>query len=42
MRGGQIDVTPLVTHSKALSEFGEAFELASDRNTAIKVQIAFS
>jgi L-idonate 5-dehydrogenase len=42
MRGGQVDVTPLVTQSKALSEFGEAFELASDRNAAIKVQIAFS
>jgi len=42
MHSGQIDVTPLVTHSKPLAEFGEAFELASDRNAAIKVQIAFS
>lgn len=41
MQGGQIDVSPLVTHSKALSDFGEAFELASDRSAAIKVQIVF-
>lgn len=41
MQGGQIDVSPLVTHSKALSDFGEAFELASDRSAAIKVQITF-
>lgn len=41
MRSGRIDVAPLVTHSKPLSDFGEAFELASDRSAAIKVQIAF-
>lgn len=41
MRGGQIDVTPLVTHSFALEEATAAFEMAADRSQAIKAQIVF-
>ena len=42
MRGGQIDVKPLITHTILLSNFADAFELASDRNKAVKVQIQFA
>ncbi|WP_415403977.1 L-idonate 5-dehydrogenase [Tateyamaria sp. SN3-11] len=41
MQGGQIDVTPLVTHSFALDQAGAAFEMAADRSQAIKAQIVF-
>ncbi len=41
MQGGQIDVTPLITHSFPLAEAGAAFEMAADRSQAIKAQIAF-
>ena len=42
MRSGQIDVKPLITHTIPLPDFAEAFELASDRNQAVKVQIDFA
>lgn len=42
MQAGRIDVTPLATHFKPLSEATEAFELASNRNAAIKVAIDFT
>ena len=41
MQGGQIDVTPLITHSFALDEANAAFEMAADRSQAIKAQIVF-
>ena len=41
MQGGQIDVTPLVTHSFALDDANAAFEMAADRSQAIKAQIVF-
>ncbi len=41
MQGGQIDVTPLVTHSFALEDANAAFEMAADRSQAIKAQIVF-
>lgn len=41
MQGGQIDVTPLVTHSYPLAQAGAAFEMAADRSQAIKAQIEF-
>ena len=37
-----IDVKPLITHTLPLSDAVMAFDLASDRSRAIKVQIAFS
>lgn len=42
MRAGRLDVSPLVTRVMPLDEAVAAFELASDRNRAIKVQIGFS
>lgn len=41
MQAGRLDVTPLITRSLPLSEAETAFELASDRGRAIKVQIRF-
>ena len=41
MKKGLIDVKPLITHSLPLDESVVAFELASDRTHAMKVQIAF-
>jgi L-idonate 5-dehydrogenase len=41
MRGGRLDVTPLITQSLPLSKAVEAFELASDRSRAVKVNIVF-
>ena len=41
MRSGRIDLTPLISHTLPLADAVEAFELASDRNRAMKVQIAF-
>jgi L-idonate 5-dehydrogenase len=37
-----IDVTPLITETVALADAVRGFELANNRNKAIKVQIAFS
>jgi L-idonate 5-dehydrogenase len=41
MQGGQIDVSPLVTHSFGLDQAVAAFEMAADRSQAIKAQIVF-
>jgi L-idonate 5-dehydrogenase len=42
MRGGQIDVKPLVTHTMPMIDATAAFELASDRSQALKVHLDFS
>ena len=42
MQKGLIDVKPFVTHRFALERAVEAFETASDRSQAMKVQIRFS
>ncbi len=42
MRNKQINVKPLITHSMPMDEAGDAFELASDRTRALKVQLAFN
>ncbi|MEP5761796.1 MAG: L-idonate 5-dehydrogenase [Litoreibacter sp.] len=42
MRSGRLDVTPLVTHTLPLANTIEAFDLASDRTQALKIQIAFN
>lgn len=41
MEGGRLDVTPLITQTLPLSDVIGAFELASDRAQAIKVQLQF-
>lgn len=41
MQAGRIDVKPLLTQTLPLEDAVAAFELASDRTRAIKVQIAF-
>ena len=41
MRAGRLDPTPLVTRTMPLDDAVAAFDLASDRTRAIKVQIAF-
>ncbi|MFA3917417.1 L-idonate 5-dehydrogenase [Ruegeria hyattellae] len=41
MRTGRLSVAPLITHTVPLAEAVSAFELASDRNKAIKVQLGF-
>jgi len=41
MRAGRLDVKPLITRTLPLDDAVAAFELASDRNRTIKVQIAF-
>lgn len=41
MRKGLIDVKPLITHTMAMKDAVQAFEMANDRAQAIKVQIAF-
>ena len=41
MRGGLIDVQPLITHTLPLARAEEAFALANDRSQAMKTQIAF-
>ncbi|SNS99276.1 L-idonate 5-dehydrogenase [Tropicimonas sediminicola] len=42
MQAGLIDVKPLITHTVGLDAAEEAFKVASDRNCAMKAQIAFS
>ena len=42
MADGLIDVKPLITATAPLEDAVEAFQLASDRTKAMKVQIAFS
>ena len=41
MQKGLIDVIPLITHTVALDEAIQGFEVASDRSQAMKAQIAF-
>ncbi len=41
MKAGRLDVKPLITHSFPIADAVSAFELASDRSQALKVQIAF-
>ncbi len=41
MQGGRLDVRPLITQTVPLADAVAAFELASDRSQAIKVQIQF-
>ena len=41
MQRNLIDVKPLITHTVALGDSESGFQLASDRNQAVKVQIAF-
>ena len=41
MQRNLIDVKPLITHTVALDDSEGGFQLASDRNQAVKVQIAF-
>lgn len=41
MQAGRIDVKPLISHTLPLDEALSAFELASDRDRAMKTQIAF-
>lgn len=42
MQKGAIDVKPLISHTLPLDDAIEAFNLASDRSQAMKVQIAFA
>ncbi|WP_419913770.1 L-idonate 5-dehydrogenase [Hoeflea sp.] len=42
MRSGLIDVKPLITHTVPLREAETAFEIANDRDQAMKAQIDFS
>ncbi|WP_394689351.1 L-idonate 5-dehydrogenase [Hoeflea sp.] len=42
MRNGRLDVKPLITHTLPLEKSIEAFDLASDRNQALKVQLDFA
>lgn len=42
MRSGRLDVRPLITHTLPFTEFQKAFELASDRNQALKIHLDFA
>ena len=41
MQAGRIDVEPLISHTMPFDEAVAAFELASDRSQAMKVQLSF-
>ena len=41
MQAGRLDVAPLITQTRPMADAVSAFELASDRSRAIKVQIQF-
>lgn len=41
MQAGRLDVKPLITHAIPIEDAVQAFELASDRTQAIKVNIVF-
>ncbi|MEM8786687.1 MAG: L-idonate 5-dehydrogenase [Pseudomonadota bacterium] len=41
MQAGRLDVTPLITQTLPFEDVVAAFDLASDRSQAIKVQVAF-
>jgi len=42
MSSGMVDLKPLVTHTIPLESAIDAFEIANDRNVAMKAQIAFA
>ncbi len=42
MQSGRIDVAPLISHTLPMDDAVSAFEIASDRSQAMKVQIAFA
>ncbi len=42
MQAGRFDVKPLISHTVALDDAEQAFIIASDRDRAMKTQIAFS
>lgn len=42
MQSGAIDVKPLISHTLGIDQAVEAFELASDRSRAMKVQLDFT
>lgn len=42
MQGGRLDVKPLITSTLPLDQMNAAFDLASDREQALKVQICFT
>ncbi len=42
MMSGQVDVTPLITHTVNLQEAESAFTIANDRSQAMKAQINFN
>ena len=42
MNNGLIDVAPVITQTLPYKQAVEAFELASDRNKAMKIQLAFT
>jgi L-idonate 5-dehydrogenase len=41
MQGGRLDVTPLITHAIPMEKAVSAFEIASDRSQAVKVNLTF-
>jgi L-idonate 5-dehydrogenase len=41
MRNKRLDVKPLITHTLPIENAGKAFDLASDRTQALKVQLSF-
>ena len=42
MQQGRLDVTPLITHTLPMDQALDAFGVAGDRTSAIKVQLAFA
>lgn len=42
MQSGRLNVAPLITHTQKITDFETAFELASDRDRAIKVHLDFA
>lgn len=41
MQSGRLNVKPLITHSIPMADAGKAFDLASDRTKAVKVNLIF-
>jgi L-idonate 5-dehydrogenase len=39
---GRVDLAPVITHALPMTRAREAFELASDRTRAMKVQLDFA